>query len=157
MYCPKWLFLIPGLVLILLGVVGYAVALPGLQIGGVIFDAHTLLFATLALLMGYQSVLFAILTKTFAVNEGLMPEDPLYLKFFEVINLERGLLIGIVAFLAGAALLFSAFMIWRSTGFGRLDYAVTMRWVIPGAALAALGFQTVLSSFFVSILGMHRR
>ena len=157
MYCPKWLFLIPGLVLILLGVVGYAVALPGLQIGGVIFDAHTLLFATLALLMGYQSVLFAILTKTFAVNEGLMPEDPLYLKFFEVINLERGLLIGIVAFLAGAALLFSAFMIWRSTGFGRLDYAVTMRWVIPGAALAALGFQTILSGFFVSILGMHRR
>jgi len=157
MYCPKWLFLIPGLVLILLGIVGYAVALPGLQIGGVVFDAHTLLFATLALLMGYQSVLFAILTKTFAVNEGLMPEDPLYLKFFEVINLERGLLIGIVAFLAGAALLFSAFMIWRSTGFGRLDYAVTMRWVIPGAALAALGFQTVLSSFFVSILGMHRR
>ena len=157
MYCPKWLFLIPGLVLILLGFVGYAVALPGLQIGGVVFDAHTLLFATLALLMGYQSVLFAILTKTFAVNEGLMPEDPLYLKFFEVINLERGLLIGMVAFLAGATILFSAFMIWRSTGFGRLDYAVTMRWVIPGAALAALGFQTILSGFFVSILGMHRR
>ncbi len=157
MYCPKWLFLIPGLVLILLGIVGYAVALPGLQIGGVIFDAHTLLFATLAFLMGYQSVLFAILTKTFAVNEGLMPEDPLYLKFFEIINLERGLLVGMVAFLAGAALLFSSFMIWRSTGFGRLDYAVTMRWVIPGAALAALGFQTILSGFFVSILGMHRR
>ena len=157
MYCPKWLFLMPGLALILLGVVGYALALPGVQIGRVVFDAHTLLFATLALLMGYQSVLFAIFTKTFAVNEGLMPEDPAYLRFFQVINLERGLLIGTAALLVGISLLAAAFMIWQSTGFGRLDYAVTMRWVIPGAALAALGFQTVLSGFFVSILGMHRR
>jgi hypothetical protein len=46
---------------------------------------------------------------------------------------------------------------WRATGFGRLDYAYTMRWVIPGATLTALGFQTILSSFFVSILGMRRR
>jgi hypothetical protein len=46
---------------------------------------------------------------------------------------------------------------WKSVRFGRLDYAVTMRWVIPGATLTAFGFQTVLSSFLLSILGMKHR
>ena len=107
--------------------------------------------------MGYQSVLFAIFTKTFAMNEGLMPEDPQVLRFFHVFNLERGLLAGGVALVIGAFLLFGAFDMWRLTDFGRLDYAVTMRWVIPGSTLVALGFQTILSGFFVSILGMHHR
>ena len=49
--------------------------MPGLTLGAVTFDAHTLLFfASLAILCGYQSILFAILTKTFAINEGLLPE-----------------------------------------------------------------------------------
>jgi glycosyltransferase involved in cell wall biosynthesis len=156
-FSPRWLFLAPGFVLALLGLVGYAVALPGLTIAGVTFDAHTLLFSSLAILMGYQSALFAICTKTFAIKEGLLPIDPRVDRFFKVIYLERGLAIGALAFLAGLILLGAGVLQWKSTHFGRLDYAVTMRWVIPGATLTALGFQTVLSSFFVSILGMKRR
>lgn len=154
---PRWLFLVPGFVLALLGLAGYAVALPGLTISGVTFDAHTLLFASLAILMGYQSVLFAICTKTFAIKEGLLPKDPRVDRFFKVIYLERGLAIGALAFLAGLILLGAGVLQWKATHFGRLDYAVTMRWVIPGATLTALGYQTLLSSFFVSILGMTRR
>ncbi|MFP6607309.1 MAG: hypothetical protein VCC67_00560 [Myxococcota bacterium] len=45
---------------------------------------------------------------------------------------------------------------WQLEGFGPLDYAQTMRWVIPGVTLAAVGFQTLLSGWFVSILGMNR-
>jgi glycosyltransferase involved in cell wall biosynthesis len=156
-FSPRWLFLAPGIVLALLGLAGYAVALPGLKIGGVTFDAHTLLFSSLAILMGYQSVLFAIYAKTFAINEGLLPKDPRVDRFFKMIYLERGLAIGALAFLAGLILLGAAVLQWKSVHFGRLDYAVTMRWVIPGATLTALGFQTVLSSFFVSILGMKHR
>jgi len=156
-FSPRWLFLAPGFFLALLGLTGYAVALPGLTLGGVTFDAHTLLFSSLAILMGYQSVLFAIFAKTFAISEGLLPRDPRVDRFFKVIYLERGLAIGALAFLAGLTLLGVAVLQWRSAHFGRLDYAVTMRWVIPGATLTALGFQTVLSSFFVSILGMKRR
>jgi glycosyltransferase involved in cell wall biosynthesis len=156
-YSPRWLFLAPGFVLALLGLAGYAVALPGLKIGGVTFDAHTLLFSSLAILMGYQSVLFAICAKTFAMNEGLLPRDPRLDHFYQVIYLERGLAIGALAFLAGIILLGAAVLQWKSVHFGRLDYAVTMRWVIPGATLTALGFQTILSSFFVSILGMKHR
>src|SRR6266481_2471571 len=133
---PRWLFLAPGFGLALLGLAGYAVALPGLTIAGVTFDAHTLLFSSLAILMGYQSVLFAICTKTFAINEGLLPKDPRIDRFFKVIYLERGLAIGALAFLAGLILLGAAVLQWKSAHFGRLDYAVTMRWVIPGATLA---------------------
>ncbi len=153
-FSPRWLFLIPGFALGLLGTVGYAVALPGLKIGGVTFDAHTLLFSSLAILMGYQSILFAILAKTFAINEGLLPKDPHLDLFFRVIYLERGLAIGALVFLAGLFLLADAVWQWKVAHFGHLDYAVTMRWVIPGVTLAALGFQTILSGFFVSILGM---
>jgi glycosyltransferase involved in cell wall biosynthesis len=154
---PRWLFLAPGFFLGLLGLAGYAVALPGLKIAGVTFDAHTLLFSSLAILMGYQSVLFAICAKTFAINEGLLPKDPRVDRFSQVIYLERGLAIGALALLAGVILLGAAVLQWKSAHFGRLDYAVTMRWVIPGATLTALGFQTILSSFFVSILGMKHR
>jgi len=156
-FSPRWLFLAPGFILALLGLVGYAVAMPGLKIGGVTFDAHTLLFSSLAILMGYQSILFAVCAKTFAMNEGLLPKDPRVDRFFKVIYLERGLAIGALAFLAGLLLLGAAVLQWKSVHFGRLDYAVTMRWVIPGATLTALGFQTILSSFFVSILGMKHR
>ncbi len=157
LYSPRWLFLVPGLLLISLGLIGYAVAMPGMTFNGVTFDAHTLLFASLAILCGYQSSLFAIFSKTFAVSEGLIPEDRRLTRFFEVINLERGLIISGVTLVFGIALLAAAVNQWRLTGFGNLDYAETMRLVVPGVTLTALGFQTTLSSFFVSILGLRRR
>jgi glycosyltransferase involved in cell wall biosynthesis len=156
-FSPRWLFLYPGLALVLLGAAGYGVVLSGIQFHGIRFDAHTLLFASLAILLGYQSILFAIFAKTFAVNEGLMPENETMKRFFDVMHLERGLLAGVVSFLAGIALLVAAVVQWWSVRFGDLDYSHTMRWVIPGVTLTALGFQTILSSFFVSILGMKRR
>ncbi len=157
MYSPRWLFLMPGLLLILLGLIGYAIALPGLRVAGISFDAHTLLFASLAMLTGYESVQFALFSKMFAISEGLLPEDPRLVRFFRVANLERGLIAGVGGCLFGAALLICAIVQWWRADFGPLDYAVTMRWVIPGVTLTALGFQTILASFFLGILGLARR
>ncbi|MEO8579975.1 MAG: glycosyltransferase family 2 protein [Gemmatimonadales bacterium] len=157
LYSPRWLFLVPGIVLIVLGIAGYAIALPGLRFRGIHFDVHTLLFASLAVICGYQSILFAVFTKVFAISEDLLPPDPMLTKAFRVIKLETGLVVGVVAMVVGAYLLFDALAIWRSTGFGDLQYAVTMRWVIPGVTLVTLGFETVLASFFLSLLGMRRR
>jgi glycosyltransferase involved in cell wall biosynthesis len=157
MYTPRWLFLIPGGLLVLLGLLGYAVGMPPVHWHGVTFGAHTLLFASLSILCGYQAILFAIFTKTFAIAEGLMPEDPKMMSFFRVVNLEKGLICGFAAFLIGLVMLATAVNRWRLVEFGELDYAATMRWVIPGVTLTALGFQTIMSSFFVSILGMKRR
>lgn len=156
-YSPRWLFLIPGFLMMVLGLAGYGLALPGIVIGKFHLDAHTLLFASLFLICGYQSILFWIFTKTFAIGEGLLPQDPQLNGLFRVIDLKKGIFIAVAAILAGSVLLWSAVNQWRINEFGRLDYAQTMRWVIPGVTLTALGFQTFLSSFFVSILGMRRR
>ncbi len=157
LYSPRWLFLIPGVALIVLGLAGYAIGLPGVRFRGIHFDVHTLLFASLAVICGYQSIVFAVLTKVFAISEDLLPQDPVLTRAFRVIKLETGLAVGAVAMVVGAYFLFDALAIWRATGFGDLQYAVTMRWVIPGVTLVALGFETILASFFLSLLGMRRR
>jgi glycosyltransferase involved in cell wall biosynthesis len=157
LYSPRWLFWLPGLALILLGLLGYALAMPGVRIFGATLDAHTLLFASLSILVGYQSALFAVFAKTFAIRERLVPVDHRVERFFRIFTLERGLAIGAAGLLIGLVLLGGAVNQWRLTGFGSLDYAHTMRWVIPGVTLVALGVQTVLGSFFTSILGMARK
>ena len=157
LYSPRWLFLMPGLALMLLGIAGYAAALPGFRVFGAHLDAHTLLFASLWLICGYQAVLFAVMTKAFAIGEGLMPPDPRLDAVFRVATLERGILLGCGAMAIGAVLLVLAVLQWQNVDFGALDYAHTMRFVIQGVTLITLGFQTVLSSFFVSLLGMKRR
>lgn len=157
LFSPRWLFFVPGLVLLLLGAVGYGVALPGASIGAATFDAHTLLFASLSLILGYQSVLFAVLTRLFGTVEGFLPEDPRFIRLFDVFNLERGLLAGAAAVVLGLIFLGLAVTRWYEVGFGRLDYGETMRIVIPGVTLTALGVQTVLSSFVLSIVGLKRR
>jgi glycosyltransferase involved in cell wall biosynthesis len=154
---PGRLFMVPGIFLVLLGMLGYAVAMPGLQLAGVTFDAHTLVVSSLAILLGYQAVVFAVCARTFSVNEGLIPDDRVHHAFVEVMNLEKGLLLGVILALAGCVLILVAVNQWRLTGFGGLDYGVTMRWVVPGVTLTALGFQTMLSSFMVAILKMHRK
>lgn len=156
-YCPRWLFLFPGAFLILLGLVGYGLVMPGLTIKGVTFDAHTLLFASLAIICGYQSILFAVFTKTFAVEQGLLPRHRYMSRLFELVNLEHGLISGLVTILIGITLLVVAIIQWWASGFGVLDYSYTMRWVIPGVSLSTLGFQTILSSFFLSILVMNSK
>lgn len=155
-YSPRWLFYFPGLFLIALGILGYGLVYSSMEIAGITFDAHTLLFASLSVLCGYQAVLFAIFSKTFAINEGLLPEDPKLARFFQIANLERGLILAVAALCLGVFMLALSVKMWQETGFGAMDYPRTMRLVIPGAFLTVLGVQTILSSFFVSILGMKK-
>jgi glycosyltransferase involved in cell wall biosynthesis len=157
MYSPRWLFLVPGVGMFLLGLVGYALALPGTKILGASLDAHTLLVASLAMLLGSQAVQFAVFAKTFAISEGLVPEDARVRRFCRVVTLERGLALGVASSAIGGGLILAAVNQWRAAGFGPLNYATTMRWVIPGVTLAALGCQAMLSSFFLSILRMARK
>jgi glycosyltransferase involved in cell wall biosynthesis len=157
MFSPRWLFFMPGVALIALGVLGYAIALPGVTWRGVNFDVHTLLFASLFIICGYQSIVFAVLTKTFGITEGLLPPDRRMETFWRVIDLERGLLVGMGGLLVGIPLLIAAVLQWWSVDFGSLDYSRTMRLVIPGFLFTILGVQTILYSFFGSILGLRRR
>ena len=157
LFSPRWLFLVPGLLLVAVGMIGYAIALPGVKIGAATFDVHTLLFASLAILAGQQAISFALFTKSFAIGEGLLPMDPRTTRFFQIATLERGLMLGGVCAVLGLGLLVSVAYEWWRLDFGALDYARTMRRAIPGATLTALGLHTVLASFFTSILGLRRQ
>jgi hypothetical protein len=157
MYSPRWLFVLPGLLLIALGAIAYALALPGVSLFGARLDAHTLLFGSLAILCGFNSIWFAIMTKLFAATEGMLPDDPMLSRLMKLISTEKGLLVAFAGILAGLALLLVAVNRWRLVGFGMLDYAAEMRLVIPGATLTALSFQMILSIFFIDILKLHRK
>ena len=156
-YSPKYLFQLPGIVMLLFGMLAYGLALPGINVFGASLDAHTMLFGTLAILMGFQMVQFAIFSKTFAIGEGLIPKEKNLTRHSKFFTLERGVSLGSAMFVAGAVLLGVAVNQWRLADFGALDYANTMRIVIPGMTLAAIGFQTIASSFFIGVLKLGRR
>ena len=158
LYSPAWLFLYPGLVLVLVGIAGMAWLLPSQRdIGPVIFDVHTLLYCGLAVIVGFQAVVFSVLARAFAVSEGLLPDMGQFRRFSRALTLEVGVVAGAVLILAGVIASLYAVGTWREQSFGRLDYAETLRVVIPASTLIVLGSQTVLASFFLALLGMRRR
>jgi len=158
LYSPRWLFLYPGIALLLLGIAVSTWLLPGPRtIGATTFDYHTLLFGAMAILIGFQSINFAVFTKVFGITERLLPPDARLNKVFRFVTLETGLIVGAVLILAGAGTWIFGLNYWRSHHFGPLDPDKTLRVVIPGFVSLTLGIEIVLSSFFVSVLGMARK
>jgi hypothetical protein len=158
LYSPRWLFLYPGLALVLVGgVVGTWLLPEPRRVGTVIFDVHTLLYAAIAILLGFQAIAFAVFTKLFATSEGLHPPDPLLEKLFRYINLELGLMLGTILTLAGLGTSIYAVRVWGAHNFGQLDFSQTLRIVIPAVLCLTLGVQTIFCSFFLSVLGMRRK
>jgi glycosyltransferase involved in cell wall biosynthesis len=158
LYSPRWLFLYPGILLMLVGsVLGLWLWPQPRRVGNVTFDVHTLLYAAAFVLLGFQAIAFAVFTKLFAMSEGLLPPDALLERLFRFVTLETGLLIGATLILVGFGTSVYAVSLWETRHFGVLDYAQTMRVVIPAALFLILGVQTVFASFFLSVLGMRRR
>ena len=157
LYSPRWLFLYPGTLLLAAGIVVGAWVLPGPRtIGNVTFDVHTLVYAAAAVSLGYQSIAFAFFTKVFAKHEGLMPEDHRVARVFRYVTLEVGLALGFALIVAGLGGTAWALSDWGARAFGDLEPTQTLRIVIPSALALTLGFQVVLSSFFLSVLGLGR-
>lgn len=158
LYSPRWLFLYPGGLLMLAGLMAMLWLVPGPRVvGGVTFDVHTLLYGAVAIIIGFQSILFAVFTKIFAISEGLLPEDPRLDRTFQYLTLEVGLLVSLVLIVAGLSGSVYAYWYWDQLSFGKLDPSKTMRIVIPAITALTLGCQTLFSSFFLSILGLKRR
>ena len=158
LYSPRWLFLYPGIGLLLFGLaIGLWLVPAPRKIGNVEFDYNTLLFGAMAILVGFQSINFAAFTKVFAITEGLLPEDPRLSRLFRYITLETGLVVGTLLILLGIGTWGFGLEYWKSRGFGALDPDKTLRIVVPGLVSLTLGVETILSSFFLSVLGMRRR
>lgn len=153
LYSPRWLFFYPGLALTALGALVSVFLLPGPRtIGAITLDINTLMYASLLTIVGVQAVLFSLFTYVFGVNADLLPRDVLTEKFLERIGLEKGILLGLGMILLGFASSLGALIYWSENLFGNIDPTFSMRLVIPGAVLFAVGFQILFASFFLSIL-----
>lgn len=158
LYSPRWLFFYPGALLMLAGLAAGLWLLPGPRaIGSVTLDVHTLLYAAAAVITGFQAVNFAVFTKIFGVTSGLLPPDAKLEKAFRYIKLESGLIVGVALFLAGLALSVFAVSNWEAHSFGSLEPTKFLRLVIPAVTAMMLGSEIVLSSFFLSVLGLTKR
>ena len=132
--------------------------LPGpRRIGSITVDIHTLLYAIMAILVGFQAVSFSIFTKVFTVTENLMPQDPRLNWLFRYFKLETGLAVGGLLMTAGLGLGLYSLLLWSTHHFGPLDPTHVVRVVASTIVLFTLGVQVCLSSFFLSILGLNRK
>lgn len=158
LFSPRWLFLYPGLFLMVAGAIVGAAVLPGpLQLGQVYLDVHTLLFAAGSILIGFQAVSFAALSKYFTIRAGLRPNEAQFESWLGKVTLEGGIVMGGLLILAGVLLWAGALWFWRERGFGTLQPVQTLRWVIPGTLCLALGSQMILTSFFLGVLRLDTR
>ena len=156
LFSPRWLFLYPGLALLLLGVVmTTALYFSPLRIGGFGLDVHSMLYASASALLGIQLCLFALFARLSAQLAGLLPPQADLQRLLRWVTLERGLLVGLGIGLLGLIWSVAAFWRWRETGFGALDPRVVMRDTIPAAALMVAGMELFLASFLLSVLRLR--
>lgn len=144
LYSPRWLFLYPGIFLMVMGLVVTIILLASPRV-------HSLLYSATAIIIGFQLVNFAIFTKVYAIQEGLLPPDKKLFNLLDRFSLEQGLILGTILFLIGFITSIIALFQWESTGFMALNPASTMRLVIPSVTSIALGLQIIFASFFLSV------
>ncbi|MBC8007185.1 MAG: glycosyltransferase family 2 protein [Prolixibacteraceae bacterium] len=157
LYSPRWLFLLPGTVLFLFGLI--AMLMLGQStvfIGRFGLDIHSMAYAGAATLLGFQMILFAVFTKVIGEGGGWLPHDPRLDKVLASISLESGLVVSAILFAAGFLLTLGALGTWSESGYGSLDPRVTMRWVVPAVTALALAGETALGAFFLEALRMQR-
>ena len=155
---PRWTLFAPGLALAVTGLaLMVTVGRAPLVLGGVTLDVHTLLLASLMVIVGYQAMTTAVAARIFVVAEEIGPPAPWLQSAFGIFTLERGILAGALLLAGGGALIANVAFGWARQGFPGLDVAQTLRPVAIGATLVAVGGQTVMMSFLYSMLGIKRR
>jgi hypothetical protein len=158
LYSPRWLFLYPGILLMLAGgAAGMWLLHAPRTVHGITFDVDTLLHAMVAVLIGFQAVAFSVFTKIYATTEGLLPKDPRLEALYKVITLETGLMVGALLSIAGLGGSLYAVHVWQVHHFGALNPSSTLRIVMPSVTAMALGCQIIFFSFFLSVLGLARK
>ncbi len=158
MYSPRWLFLYPGLLLMVAGFGASVWLWPRERaIGAVHFDANTLVYSMACLMLGYNTVLFAVMAKVFAVTTGLLPEDDKFKRWFGRVKLETGLVVGAGIFIVSLAATVWALLFWEHTGYGPLRMDHMLRITLPSAMGMVFGVETCFASFFLSMMGLRRR
>jgi glycosyltransferase involved in cell wall biosynthesis len=155
LFSPRWLFLYPGVALLWLGLVVGSLLLRGpIEIGGVSFGVHTLLVASLCVIMGTQSIAFAIIGRRFASRYGFIPRSDVYDRLLESLTLERILLVAVLLMLGGLAAMGWGVLEWARREFGPLTSTNTLRAVILAMTALVTGFQLMMSAFMSSMINI---
>jgi hypothetical protein len=158
LFSPRWILLYPALLMTALGLLGAFALMAGpIKIGPVGLGVHTMIYCTALAIIGFQVTLFAMFSRVFACEHGLVPRDEALRRLHSVIKLETGLIVGGLVLLAGFGLAAISLADWAQEGFGKLDPERVMRVVAPSALLMTFGVQAIFSSFFFSMLGLHLR
>lgn len=155
-FSPRWLFLIPGTAAFVVGFFGtVALSFGPISLGAVGLDTSTQLYLAALAAVGYQSVLFAILTKIYAQHEGFrIPRSRNFDRLEKRISLESGALFGLALFLIGMVIAIVQFSAWAGGGFGELDGGSVVRIATPAALFMIIGTQTVMSGLFLGVLSV---
>ncbi|WP_342593165.1 glycosyltransferase family 2 protein [Ramlibacter agri] len=150
LFCPRWLFLYPGLALLLAG--GGAMLAGLTSAGATHLGIHSMLYAGAAVILGVQMLAFALLTKWLAVLAGMVAEPKWMERGSPLFSIENGLLSGLALFLAGLVWSLAITLDWGRAGFGALNPLETMRSVIPAVTLIAIGSEVAMGSLFAGAL-----
>ncbi|WP_234407322.1 glycosyltransferase family 2 protein [Microterricola viridarii] len=155
-FSPRWLFLWPGSVAFFLGLIGtLSIAFGPFMLGSVGFDGATQVYLAALTVVGYQAILFAILTKIYAQREGFrIPRSRSFDKLEKRISLESGALAGAILFVIGLVIAIVQLVQWSSSGFGELDATVTVRVSVLASLVMMLGAQTMMAGMFLGVLGV---
>jgi len=157
LFCPRWLFLYPGLFLLALGVLLSTILLPGpVSIApNVTLDIHTLIVGATTMLIGMQCVSFAIIVRRYAAARGFLPMTGPIDRLLSSLTLERVLLVAAMVGLFGASGVTWCVVQWAATGFGPLHYAENIRILTISMAVVALALQLGFTAFLSAILEMR--
>ncbi|MDD3288966.1 MAG: glycosyltransferase family 2 protein [Alphaproteobacteria bacterium] len=158
-YSPRWLYMYPGLAMIVFGMLIAALLLPGPMMiaDGVGLDVHTLLVASAAIIVGVQSITFGFIARSYASRNGIIPTNARYEKVLDGVTLERMLLPAGVLLAFGAVCILWAAHRWSAVNFGALDYRDVMRILIVAVTCVVAGLQLGFSAFLVGVMQIKRK
>ena len=155
LHSPTHLYLWPGLSMFVLGLIIMFTLLPGpLKVGNRFFDIHVMVLGSLLTVLGFQVISVGMFARIYAVTHDFVPFNKKIHQAFQLFNLERGLVAGIIIFLLGFGIDFYILIKWIMQDFGAL---AEVRPAIAASTLIIIGTQIIFSSFFLSMLGIERR
>jgi glycosyltransferase involved in cell wall biosynthesis len=158
LFSPNWLLLYPGLLLMFAGVaLGGALLARPVDLGGLRFSIGTLIYCVTLIEVGFQAAWFALLSRAYAVQEGLVPQSARMRRIDRLVTLERGLVAGLGLVALGFVLFFYAVSIWSGARFGVLDVDKIARICIASSLAISMGFEVMLSSMLLSTLKLNVR
>ncbi len=155
LYSPKWLFMVPGILLMLFGslITGFLYVGP-VSISGIQFDFHTMLFGSSMVVIGFTALIYYALSMQYAESSGLRQPSKSLSRFNALFSLEIGLILGLIIAIAGLGIAINSVIQWSNVGFGGIPTNMLLRPVILATTLSVLGIQLIFSSFLMSILSI---